>query len=166
VLLKWSDDEPGQLFVEHEDVERGGSRYVGRAMVQDVEARGGRAFLSIARRGCAPSLLPLKDLPGYAERELRRPVFKINVPTCAATHAGTIEIPAGPFIYGGVGFPPSKEAADFPELRTEQRITLPRFWIDRTDLVSKRAFSFLMALFNFADTGKAENLPLVTIPAQ
>jgi len=40
------------------------------------------------------------------------------------------------------------------------------FWIDRTDLVSKRAFSFLMALFNFADTGKAENLPLVTIPAQ
>ena len=40
------------------------------------------------------------------------------------------------------------------------------FWIDRTDLASKRAFSFLMAIFNFAETGKAENLPLVTIPAQ
>ena len=40
------------------------------------------------------------------------------------------------------------------------------FWIDRNDLPSKRAFSFLMAIFNFAETGKPENLPLVTIPAQ
>ncbi len=40
------------------------------------------------------------------------------------------------------------------------------FWIDRTDLASKRTFSFLMAIFNFAETGKPENLPLVTIPAQ
>jgi len=40
------------------------------------------------------------------------------------------------------------------------------FWIDRTDLLSKRTFSFLMAIFNFAETGKPENLPLVTIPAQ
>ena len=40
------------------------------------------------------------------------------------------------------------------------------FWIDRTDLASKRTFSFLMGIFNFADTGKPENLPLVTIPAQ
>jgi hypothetical protein len=40
------------------------------------------------------------------------------------------------------------------------------FWIDQRDLVSKRAFTFLQGLFNFADTGKPENLPLVTIPAQ
>jgi hypothetical protein len=40
------------------------------------------------------------------------------------------------------------------------------FWIDHRDLVSKRTFSFLQGLFNFADTGKPENLPLVTIPAQ
>jgi len=40
------------------------------------------------------------------------------------------------------------------------------FWIDRNDLTSKRTLTFLMALFNFAETGKAENLPLVTIPAQ
>ena len=32
--------------------------------------------------------------------------------------------------------------------------------------VMVRTFSFLMALFNFAETGKPENLPLVTIPAQ
>jgi len=40
------------------------------------------------------------------------------------------------------------------------------FWIDQSDLVSKRSFSFLQGLFNFADTGKPENLPLVTIQAQ
>jgi len=141
-LLKSSDDEPGQPFVEHEDVERGARRDAGGAMVQDVEARGGRAFLSIARRGCAPSLLPLKELPGYAERELPRPVFKINVPTCAATVAGTIEIPAGPFLYGGVGFPPSKEVADDPELLKEQRLMLARFRIDRTE-VTNAAFGML-----------------------
>ena len=140
-LLKWSDDEPTQPFVEHEDVERGQPRYVAGAMVQDVEARGGRAYLSIERRGCAPSLLPLKDLPGYAERELPRPVFKINVPSCAATLAGTIEIPAGPFLYGGVGVPPSSEVAKEPELLKEQRITLPKFRIDRTE-VTNAAFGF------------------------
>jgi len=40
------------------------------------------------------------------------------------------------------------------------------FWIDQTDLASKRTFSFLQAFFAFAETGKAENLPLVSIPAQ
>jgi hypothetical protein len=40
------------------------------------------------------------------------------------------------------------------------------YWIDQSDLVSKRSFSFLQGLFNFADTGKPENLPLVTIQAQ
>ena len=40
------------------------------------------------------------------------------------------------------------------------------YWIDQGDLVSKRSFSFLQGLFNFADTGKPENLPLVTIQAQ
>jgi formylglycine-generating enzyme required for sulfatase activity len=111
-------------------------------MVEDVEARGGRAFLSIKRRGCAPSLLPLKDLPGYAERELPRQVFRISVPTCAATRAGTIEIPGGTFIHGGAGVPPSREVEAFPELLREQRLTLPRFRIDRTE-VTNAAFGVL-----------------------
>ena len=135
-LLTWSDDEPGQPFVDHEDIERGPLAYVGGALVQDVEARGGRAFLSIRRRDCAESLLPLKDLPGYAERDQPRPVFKINVPTCAATLAGTIEIPVGTFIYGGAGEPPSSEVASDPELRKEQRIRQPSFRIDRTEVTN------------------------------
>jgi len=144
-LLKWTDDEPSQPFADHEDVERGGRHDARGAMVQDVEARGGRAFLSVVRPGCAPSLLPLKELPGYAEREAALPVFHISVPTCAATRAGTIEIPAGPFVYGGAGEPPSSDVASDPELAKEHRITLPRFWIDRTE-VTNAAFGVFAAM--------------------
>lgn len=141
-LLEWTGEEPGAVFAEHDDGERGTSRFVDGAMVEDVEARGGPAFLSIQRRGCARSLLPLKDLPGYAKRELPRQVFRISVPTCAATRAGTIEIPEGTFIYGGAGVPPSREVEAFPELLREQRLTLPTFRIDRTE-VTNAAFGVL-----------------------
>lgn len=40
------------------------------------------------------------------------------------------------------------------------------FWIDDTDLKSKRTFSYMMLLFTLADTGETESLPLITIPAQ
>jgi hypothetical protein len=133
------------VFAEHEDVERGASHTAAGAQVQDVEARGGRAFLRIRRPGCAPSLLPLQELPGYAERDRRRPVFQIRVPTCAATRAGTLEIPAGPFIYGGAGEPPSSEVANDPELRKEHIVALPAYRIDRTE-VTNAAFGVLAGM--------------------
>jgi hypothetical protein len=40
------------------------------------------------------------------------------------------------------------------------------FWIDNTDLLTKRAMTAVMFMFTLADTGSAERLPLVTIPAQ
>lgn len=40
------------------------------------------------------------------------------------------------------------------------------FWIDDSDLKSKRTFSFMLLLFTLADTGPTESLPLITIPAQ
>jgi hypothetical protein len=141
-LLTSSDDEPGRPFAEHDELERGRPRYEAGALVEDVEARGGRGFLSIHRRGCAPSVLPLKELPGYAEREHPRPVLRVRVPTCVATLAGTIEIPDGPFIYGGAGTPPSPEVAKYPDLLVEHRIPLPRFRIDRTE-VTNMAFGML-----------------------
>ncbi len=39
------------------------------------------------------------------------------------------------------------------------------FWIEKSDLRSKRTFSFLMVLFSLTETGGKEGLPLVTIPA-
>ncbi|HEX8108308.1 MAG TPA: SUMF1/EgtB/PvdO family nonheme iron enzyme, partial [Kofleriaceae bacterium] len=138
-LQAWTDDGPGEPYVEHDDVEHTAPRPDGAALVQDVEARGGRAYLTIRRRGCTPSLLPVKDLPGYAQRDRPIPTFHVRVPTCAATAAGMIEIPAGLFRYGGAGTPPSRIAA---ELGPEQRIDLPRFWIDRTE-VTNAAFAML-----------------------
>lgn len=40
------------------------------------------------------------------------------------------------------------------------------FWIDDRDLPTKRAFAMIMLLFTLADTGTADALPLITIPAQ
>ena len=40
------------------------------------------------------------------------------------------------------------------------------FWIDDTDLQTKRALVAVVYLFTLADTGTPERLPLVTIPAQ
>jgi hypothetical protein len=92
--------------------------------------------------------------------------------------AGTVDIPKAHLDDGSaLPVPPPIEQAR-PLMHVRSGTTRPKdpfaavqyqgywFWIDRTDLVSKRVFSFLMAIFNFADTGKSENLPLVTIPAQ
>jgi len=40
------------------------------------------------------------------------------------------------------------------------------FWVDNGDLQTKRALTVVMFFFTLADTGPAEKLPLITIPAQ
>jgi hypothetical protein len=40
------------------------------------------------------------------------------------------------------------------------------FWVDDSDVRAKRALSAVMFFFTLSDTGNAERLPLVTIPAQ
>jgi hypothetical protein len=40
------------------------------------------------------------------------------------------------------------------------------FWVDNGDLQTKRALSVVMFFFTLADSGQAEKLPLITIPAQ
>ncbi len=40
------------------------------------------------------------------------------------------------------------------------------FWVDDSDLLTKRALTTVMFLFTLAETGEAAKLPLVTIPAQ
>ena len=107
-----------------------------------VEASGGPAFLVVTGRGrsgepaCGASILPLRALPGYAQRRHASPVFTVPVPTCQATYAGTIEIPAGPFVAGGPGDPPSQLQLEVAETAQEQVVDLPAFAIDRTEITN------------------------------
>jgi formylglycine-generating enzyme required for sulfatase activity len=111
-----------------------------------VEASGGGAFLVIDGRGrageapCGPSVIPVRALPGYPRRAARPPEFTIAVPTCQATWAGMIEIPAGPFIEGGPGEPVSAEQVEYEQV---ERVTeLPSFRIDQTE-VTNAAYGML-----------------------
>jgi hypothetical protein len=92
--------------------------------------------------------------------------------------ASVVEIPQA-HVEDGSAYPaPGVLAGERPPMRIRSGASPPDdpftavrygrywYWIDRTDLESKRAFSFLIGVFNFMETGKAEALPLVTIPAQ
>jgi hypothetical protein len=40
------------------------------------------------------------------------------------------------------------------------------YWIDDTDIASKRTFTFLMILFSLAETGQTTASPVVTVPSR
>ena len=155
--LRWQlhlpdPDDPtmrGEAYAEDLLV-HGVPRRSGLAIVEDVEARGGAAFLVTFRGDCPPSVLPLHPLPGYAKREKEPPVLHVRIPTCEATRADMIEVAAGPFIFGGVGEPPSQDVAQDPIARVEHRLRLPTFWIDRTE-VTNAQFSQLAAMSSFGE---------------
>jgi formylglycine-generating enzyme required for sulfatase activity len=157
VALRWelrtwqSEDEYGEPLSE-DDFVRGTPQLEGGALVEHVEARGGRAFLLISRGDCKPSVVPLRELPGYAKREQKEAVLHVPVPTCDATRVGTIPIPAGWFIYGGIGEPPSRAVADDPDpnLRKDQRASLPGYRIDRTE-VPNAAFGVFASMAPFTE---------------
>jgi formylglycine-generating enzyme required for sulfatase activity len=136
-----------------DEVVRGTPRIEGGAVVEHAEVRGGDASLVVRRGPCPPSVIPLHDLPGYARRD-HELALRVAVPTCRATLAGTIEIPAGPFIYGGPGEPPSQVVASDPEPggRAERQLSLPAFRIDRTE-VSNAAFAVFAAMAPFTRIG-------------
>ena len=118
-----------------------------------VETTGGPVYLIIEGRGrregrCARSTLPIRSLPGYATRNRPgRTVVTVRVPTCQATAADGVQVPAGAFIDGGVGVPPS-------ELRREygppEGITRPSdaVVLDRT-AVTNSAFAEFASMARF-----------------
>ena len=118
----------------------------GEARVDHVESRGGSAFLVVSgrnRRGaspCAPSVVHLARLPGYRTRETAPPTLVIRVPTCHATRAGMVPIPAGPFIFGGVGEPPEHVDTDLMAEPAGRELNLPAYLMDRTE-VTNAAYS-------------------------
>ncbi len=144
------DDDPtspgvayaDELLVRHEP------RVEALARVEEVEARGGPAFLVISRGECTPSVVPLRQLPGYAKRELIAPVLHVRIPTCHATIVDTVSIPAGSFLFGGLGEPPPTVIAKDPSLPPEQRVQLPAFRVDRTE-VTNAAYAQLAEMAAF-----------------
>ncbi|MFO0755798.1 MAG: SUMF1/EgtB/PvdO family nonheme iron enzyme [Byssovorax sp.] len=126
--------EPGPVYSPL-DVQGIELRVTDTAIHHLIEARSGPAYLEIRARGgdCAPSWIYLKHLPGYADRAAEpRTLIRVLVPTCQASRAGTVEIPAGEF-YRNVDAPKD----DDPPI--DEIASLPRFFIDRTE-VTRAAF--------------------------
>jgi eukaryotic-like serine/threonine-protein kinase len=119
---------------------RAGTRRTWRAL-----APGGLAFLRIDGRGqgddhCPPSWIRLQSLPGYAGAAGAEQL-PIQVPTCQATRADMVVVPAGAFIYGGAGEQAARLYDKDPDYTEPERtIDLPEFAIDRTE-VSNAAYA-------------------------
>ncbi|HEY0989313.1 MAG TPA: SUMF1/EgtB/PvdO family nonheme iron enzyme [Kofleriaceae bacterium] len=141
-------DSPGGTVLNEVTVQSSEIIGGGQIRLDTIEAPGRAAFLVVVDRGragagCAPSIVPIRMLPGYA---LRTPVrrFRVRVPTCQATTAGTVDIPPGPFQYAGPGDPPSRYAAASDHRVSGQR-DLPRYAIDQTE-VTNAAYEIFNAM--------------------
>ena len=91
--------------------------------------------------------------------------------------ASYIDVPAKDIEEGRVAIFSDKNATDMPPLiRIHNGASHPEdamvsiryrdnwFWIDDTDIDSKRMFSFLMMLFSLTETGEKTGAPIVTVP--
>lgn len=107
---------------------------------QQIEVRGGPAFLEIIGRGrngvtCPPSWIRIHGLPGFLERQPgESEQIRIRVPTCAATSAGMLEIPAGEFYQWGPGTPSIYRDGSLE--KPEKKLHLDTYWIDRTEVTN------------------------------
>lgn len=129
-------NKPGKPRISDE-IQVGERRIESGRLVHQVETRSGSVFVRFTGRGtdgreCGPSWLRLRQLPGYADRDAEPPVrFSLVVPTCAATYQNLVQIPAGPFVFGGTGDPVLPLPSP-PE--PEQILDLPTFHLARTEV--------------------------------
>jgi formylglycine-generating enzyme required for sulfatase activity len=115
-----------------------------RSRIDRAEVRAGAAFLVVDGRGaggerCPPSVIPVRQLPGYAQRQRGEALLHVRVPTCQATRAATVAIPAGPFVRNAYG--------------QERIVDLPAFRLDRTE-VTNAAFAAFAALADLTGISK------------
>jgi formylglycine-generating enzyme required for sulfatase activity len=77
----------------------------------------------------------------------------LPVPTCDASRADTIAIPAGGFMFGGLGDPPSPYLTLHADLASEEtHLVLPAFAMDRTEVTNAAyaVFASMSALTGIA----------------
>lgn len=89
-----------------------------------VEAPSREAWLTVERGPCPPSRVRVRRLPGYEQRA-SAPSVRVPVPTCAASRAGLVEVPAGPY------WRPS-ETPDTEDVRVD----VAAFSIDKTEVTN------------------------------
>ena len=136
----------------------------GGTRLDTAEASGGPAFLVISGRNragepdCGPSIIPIRALPGYSQRQLGAQTHRIRVPSCQATYADMIEIPAGDFIFGGAGEPPAISVVDYPAKLREETRTLPTFRIGRTE-VTNASFHMFSSMALLTGTRSPSYIP-------
>lgn len=123
------DETPGPLDERY--LRRGpvsiGAEGARHELIEAPAAGGWLEFTGRGRGGrtCASSWLRVVSLPGYLERDAAKTV-RLPVPTCAASLADTVEIPAGPFYGGG-------------SLWGDRLIEVPAYRIDRFELTDEAA---------------------------
>jgi hypothetical protein len=119
--------------------------------LETVEAHGGAAVFVFSRQGCGPTTIPVRNLPGYAQREHLRAI-KLKVPSCKATRSNMVEIPSGRFVFGGVGEPVAEIYRDYPQFAKERVVELGTYAIDRTEVTNAQfeVFSQMSSLTGIA----------------
>lgn len=127
------EDLPGPPFDPGDLSSRSMMPPAGAVRMDAISARGGSAVLVVTRRDlherpCSPVTVPIRHLPGHSQNQ----TFTLRIPTCEATLAGMILVPEGPFIAGGIGEPPSPDQEQYHEV--ERTISLPSYWLDRTEV--------------------------------
>jgi len=119
-------------------VVRGSARLEADGSVHEaVELRSRPTWVELTGRAaggaaCGPAWLLLRSVPSYSQRATSA-VLRLRVPTCQASLAGTVEVPAGPFF-----------SRDF-ETGQVSEVDLPAFRIDR-DEVTQGAYRVYAAM--------------------
>ncbi|WP_426746072.1 bifunctional serine/threonine-protein kinase/formylglycine-generating enzyme family protein [Myxococcus faecalis] len=92
-----------------------------------VEAPSRMSWLIVERPGCAPSIVRLRQLPDFDDRQRGPPrELRFPIPTCAASKVDSIPIPAGPYW--------KPESEDSPE--PEHLVEVADFSLDRTEVTN------------------------------
>lgn len=133
--------EPGPL-VDSQFVVRSQPTFEESKRLEVVELRAGSTWVEVRGRGegCGSSWVRVLSTPGYARRgEL--PTVALRIPSCQASRANTVEVPAGPYVHS--------VAADGGVTLAE----LPTFRIDRTEVTvaAFAPYASMSALTNDSD---------------